>query len=165
LDFFKSDRFILSTLGIAICFFILFYISYNQPEYIDYKYNGIKFKAGSLQHEEKVNIEINGKYLRKLFVKEDEFNGIIKVGDDVFNFSSMELGDYGVFSLGSNMVATFSNGLRELCIQILEPNQNGTYSFSYMNGWFISAPSENRKEAVKLSNILIQKVHKDLDIE
>lgn len=163
-DYLKSDKFILTTLGAVICFFIMFYISYEQPEYIDYKHKGIRFQAGNLQSEQQINIEINGKYIRKLFVK-DEFSGAIKVGEEVFNFGSMELGDYAMFPLGSDMVLTINDELSELYIQILEPNQYGGYSFSYNNGWFISAPSDNRKEAVEVSNRLIQKVRYGASIE
>lgn len=60
----------------------------------------------------------------------------------------------------------FIGGMFEkLTIEIDEPDGSGGYSWSGKNGWMISAPCNNRAEAVEVSNMLIQKLHKDLVIK
>jgi hypothetical protein len=165
IDFLLSDRFILTMLGAVICLFTWFYISYNQVEYIEYKYNGIKYQAGHLQSAEPINIEVKGEYVKKLFVKEVEFYGTIKVGESVFTCDPIGFNEYKMGELESDRMMYISGRFEKLTISILEPNQYGGYSFSYRNGWMISAPCTDREDAVKISNALVQRLHRGLVIE
>jgi hypothetical protein len=165
IDFLKSDRFILTTLGIAICLFTMFYISYNQPREIDQKFNGIKYQVGNPQSAEPINIEIKGKYEKELFVKGVHFDGTIKIGDKVFPLSPTGFIEYMILDLESYGILYISDKFELLTIEVLEPTVNGGYSWSGQNGWLISAPSDNRKEAVEISNKLMQKLYKGLIIK
>jgi hypothetical protein len=58
-----------------------------------------------------------------------------------------------------------SDKFDKLTIEILESKQNGGYSFSYRNGWLISAPCNSRKEAIEISNALLKRLYKGVVIE
>lgn len=164
-------NFLQSTYGIFIILAVIiwlptwFYMSYTSPIDIQYKYNGIKYQAENLQIAQPINIEVKGKYVKELFNKNVEFDGTIKVGDKIFTgplgfnkygMTSLELGNehYGMIFI--------SDLFQNLTIEIHEADQNGAYSWS---GWMVSAPCNERKEAVEISNILEQKLHRSLIIK
>ena len=157
-----------STYGIFIILAVIiwlptwFYMSYTSPIDIQHKYNGIKYQSGYLQSEEQINIEVRGKYVKDIFGKFVDFDGNINVGDKIFT-GPLRFNKYRMTSLESNgkfYGMMFINDMfQNLTIEILEPNQNGGHSWSGENGRMISAPCNDRKEAVKISNMLIQKLH------
>jgi len=53
----------------------------------------------------------------------------------------------------------------KLTIQIHERDSYGVYSWSGENGWIVSAPSNNRAEAVDVSNELMGKLYKGMVIK
>ncbi|HYE11445.1 MAG TPA: hypothetical protein VEF53_14845 [Patescibacteria group bacterium] len=168
-SFIQSDKIIILFLSICLLSFSWFYISYNQPRDIHYRYNGIKYQAGNLEIAEPILIEVKGTYLKELFVREVEIDGFIKIGEKTFNCDKMRFSEYSMNTLQSSEghfgVILMSDMLKELTVEIHEPNQYGGYSWSGQNGWLIAAPCNNRNEAIKISNMLIEKRHKGLVIE
>lgn len=136
--------------------------AYTHPIDIHCGYNGIKYQASNQKSGEPINIEIKGKYVRELFTNNMQFDGTIKIGDKVFderprafNKNKMALlesieGHYGMIFVDSNF--------QKLTIEILEPVGNGGYTWNDKTGWMISAPCNDRVEAVKISNMLEQKL-------
>lgn len=165
IDFLLYDKLIIIAIGAAACFFIWFYISYNQPLEINYRYNGIKYQAGNQQSAESVNVEIQGRYKQELFVQGVNFYGTIKVEERSFSCNPISFNKYMMGELESFGMIFISDKFKQLTIEILESNENGGYSWSGQNGWLISAPSKSRKEAVMISNTLEQKLHKNLVIK
>lgn len=164
-NFLLSSKVIITTLAVTLCLYTWIYISYNKPEYIDNKYNGIKYQAGTPQSVEPINIEIKGEYVKELFVKEVEFFGTIKIGEREFICDPIKFNRDKMGELRGYGMIYISDKFEKLTIEILEPTKNGGYHFSYRNGWLISAPCTNRKEAITVSNELIQRQHKGLVIE
>ena len=168
LNLFKSG-YVIFVAAIAIVFLLTwFYMLYTSPIDFQYKYNGVKYQVSNLKGAELINIEVNGKYVKGLFGKYVDFDGTIKVGDKIFTgplrfnkykMSSLELGNefYGMIFI--------SNMLEKITIEIHEPNQSDDYSWSAENGWMISAPCDDRKEAVEISNTLMQRLRKSPVIE
>jgi len=165
IDFLLSGKVIITTFVVALCLYTWIYISYNQPEHIEYKYNGIKYQAGNPQNVETINIEIKGKYVKELFVKEVEFFGTIKVGEKVFSCNPIKFNRDKMGELKSYGTIYVSDEFEKLTIEILEPTHNGGYSFSLRKGWLISAPCNSRKEAIEISNALMKRLYKGLVIE
>lgn len=137
---------------------------------IDYKYNGIKYQIGNLEYEEPVNIEIRGKYVIGLFSPFDEFHGEITVGDKVFDYSdsTQEVYNYKKIPLtlksGSKGLygdVFYNNVFQQITITIRAQEGSNKYSWSSRDGWLISAPCKDRKQAVELSNKLIPTQYRD----
>ncbi|NPV43319.1 MAG: hypothetical protein HPY70_04970 [Firmicutes bacterium] len=138
-----------------------FYMSYTQPKEIHYTYNGIKYHKAKKEIAEPVCIEINGKYKRSFWGERDEFVGKVIIGNEVFIFSRQPI----VFN--KNMMAPFvsygrshhgtifaSRMFKEITIDVHE-----------YDGYLISAPCNDRKEAVHISNRLMKKTFMNLKIE
>ncbi len=165
IDFLLSGKVIIATFVVGLCLYTWLYISYNKPEYIEYKYTGIKYQAGNPQSAEPVNIEIKGKYVKELFVKEVEFFGTIKIGERVFSGDPIKFNRDKMGELKSYGMIYISDKFEKLTIEIFEPIEKGGYIFSYKNGWLISAPCKSRKEAIEVSNAIIRRLHRGLVIE
>lgn len=162
----KSNFVVFIAFAAAVLLYLSITIPMESPKNIEYKYDGIKYQAGNLQSSEPIRIEINGKYVKKVFSAYVDFEGTIKVGEEVFNgpirFNKYKMGPLGEGYYGM----IFIKGIFEkLTIEIHEPDANGVYSWSGMDGWLISAPCTNRAEAVAVSNELIGKLYKPLIIK
>lgn len=163
---------------IAICFIlalVVFYCyKYNQTYIIQYNYDGIKYQSNNLNSGMPLSIEVNGVYKKGYFGNPDIFEGKIIIDGELcygqyqhrsykyafnkYKMSQIENDNFkGHFFIGDMF--------KEVTIEIHETESPGVVKFSYMNGWLISAPSENRDQAVKISNKLIQKLHKDVNIK
>jgi hypothetical protein len=70
-------------------------------------------------------------------VKEVVFFGTIKIGERVFSCDPIKFNRDKMGELKSYGMIYISDKFRKLTIEILEPKQNGGYSFSYRNGWLI----------------------------
>jgi hypothetical protein len=147
---------------------------YNQTYVIKYTYDGIKHQANNLNSGIPLSIEVDGVYKKGYFGNADTFDGKIIIDGELcysqYRYKSHEYGfnNYNMSQIesdsftGSLFIADMFN---EISIEIHETGINGMESFSYMNGWLISAPSENREKAANISNKLIQKLHKDIIIK
>jgi hypothetical protein len=136
---------------------------------IDYKYTGVKYQTGNFNYEEPVNIEIKGKYIIHLFSEIDEFHGEIVIGDNVFDYSyfTQKVFNYKKIPLtlktGSKAIygdVFYSSVFEQITIPIREQKWNEQFSWNSSNGWLISAPCKDRKQAVELSNKLIPKQYR-----
>ncbi|KPU46370.1 hypothetical protein OXPF_00120 [Oxobacter pfennigii] len=61
-DKMQSDISLVIFITFLIVFGIWIYITYTEPMEVNYKYYGIKYKAGNPQISEPIAIEISGKY-------------------------------------------------------------------------------------------------------
>jgi hypothetical protein len=147
---------------------------YNQTYVIKYTYDGIKYQANNLNSGIPLSIEVDGIYKKGHFGNADTFNGKITIDGELcyaqYRYKSHEYG-FNKYNMSQIESDRFTGSLfigdmfKEITIEIHETSINGLESFSYMNGWLISAPSENREKAVNISNKLIQKLHKDVIIK
>jgi len=143
---------------LGVCLYTWFYMSYTRPIDIHYEYNGIKYQSGNLQSAEPIRIEINGKLTKELYREYGEFDGTIKVGENIFTGRTMVFNKDKMASLESSEgfygMIFVDNNFRKLTIEIFEPTGNGSYTWDDRTGWMISAPCNDRVEAVRISNIL-----------
>jgi hypothetical protein len=170
-----SDYGILSMLIVVVCLSSWLYMLYIRPIDIKYKYSGMRYQAGNLQSAEPVSIEIKGKYERRWFDKPELFEGQIIIDGEIcyaidgggnksnkYAFSKEKMS----YIESDNFKGFIYNNqiMKEITISLLKQSYSEE-TFIFRNGWFISAPSNNRKEAVEISNKLIQKLHKDVLIK
>jgi hypothetical protein len=161
---------------IIVCLVLFGIYKFNQSYKIHYTYHGIKFQSYDLNYAKSLNIEINGIYKKGYFSQSDLFDGQIIIDGDMcygilgdgtrsnkyaFNKEKVSIIESDNFK-GSIFIGDM---MREITIEINEPNITGGASFSYMNGWIISAPCENREQAVYISNKLVQNIYKDVLIK
>lgn len=165
----QSELGIFIIVVITLCLITWVYMSFTQPKVIHYNYKGIKYQAKNLQVSEVIDIKVDGKYVSRLFGKYVLFDGTIKIGEKVFAGEQIAFNKYNMSTLQSDDVLYgtiyISNEFKELTIEVLELDLNGGNSWSAQDGWMISAPCNNREEAVQISNMLIQRLHKNLVIE
>ncbi|NMA49978.1 MAG: hypothetical protein GX947_09505 [Tissierellia bacterium] len=175
-NFIQTDKGIIFLI-IAIIFISAgVYSVYTKPIVtdIEYSYNGIKYQVGNLDYEEPINLEINGVYTKVrssgevLFKGDIIINGVksIGYGNDGNEYAFNNESNHNVIKWDDFTGDVFiSDKFKELSIDILRANGKEGYSFSYNDGWIISAPCNSRDEAVEISNKLIQKLHKDVLIK
>ncbi|MCC5910934.1 MAG: hypothetical protein JJT76_10915 [Clostridiaceae bacterium] len=140
---------------------VLMYISHTTQQ-ISYDYQGIRYQAGSHEIVEPANVKVNGRYVTTLFGKPKKFNGTIVIDNHTFDYSTHPLkfnkSNFAFLYLNRHYGNLYiSNNFQSLTVQVYEKNQQGG-SWSSNGGWLISAPANNRKEAVKVSNKLFQKM-------
>lgn len=159
-------------IGIVITFLIAGYFYYTFPQKVNLTYNGIKYKLGDLQEQqEQIKITINGYYYNKLFSK-DFFKGSISIDNEGYpsdeSYPRLKLlvgeqlqmisyldweGDGTYHTYGQTFIGENLDGLT-ICVQ---NEQNGWNS---EDGFMVSAPAENRVEALEISNKLMNSVLK-----
>lgn len=163
---------------IAICFIlalVVFYCyKYNQTYVIQYNYDGIKYQANNLNSGMPLQIEIDGVYKKGYFDNPDIFEGKIIINGETcygqYGHRSYEYA-FNKYKMSQIESDSFTGSIfiddmfKEITIEIHEFDIKGLESFSYRNGWLISAPSVNREQAVYISNKLIQKLHKEVNIK
>jgi hypothetical protein len=162
---------------VAICFIlalVVFYCyKYNQTYVIQYNYDGIKYQANNLNSGIPLQIEIDGVYKKGYFGNPDTFEGKIIIDGELYysqyrhRSNEYAFNKYKMSQIESdNFEGHFfiDDMFKEITIEIHEPESLGKVRFSYLDGWLISAPSKNRAQAVYISNKLIQKQHKFVNI-
>lgn len=163
---------------IVLCFLLFLAIystyKYNQTYEIQYSYEGIKYQANNLNSGTPVSIEIDGVYKKGYFGNADTFTGNILI-DGALCYSQYRHKSHEYAFNNYNMGLIEAEGFKgdlfigdmfnEITIELHEIDTKGLESFSYMNGWLISALSSNREQATQISNRLIQRLHKDIIIE
>lgn len=161
-------------IGIIVILFVIsgIYLYLVKPYDVDIVYNSIKFQSGNINIEESSSIKIKGKYVRGLFGNSDKFSGQILVDDIGLNYSdnllefgnhNMAIQEFGPTTKGIFGLLYITEKFESMHILISESNKN--FSFYYKDGWIISAPSENREDAVKISNELFKKKGSNSRIE
>ncbi|SHI07402.1 hypothetical protein [Clostridium grantii] len=147
------------------------YMYLSKPYYVDTVYGGIRYQASNMDFQENIDIEIKGEYIQGLFGQPDKFSGKILIRDKELDYSdppipfqlnNMAVLPFGQINNGISGVIYIDENLNKVTIEIAELNEQGNSSFHYDNGWLISAPSDTREEAVRVSNELIQKMYQDL---
>ena len=154
---------------IVIIVFLIIGALYFIPKKLYKEYSGIMYRLGDENYEENINISING-YISRGFFKEDKFEGTMKIGDKELQKLDMRLtknnGDllfyydedtrdyisYGQISL---------NKTREkITISVFEQSEQNKAkkNWSSKDGLMISAPANNRIEALEISNELLKDV-------
>ncbi|SDK11051.1 hypothetical protein [Natronincola ferrireducens] len=131
--------------------------------------DGIMYQAGNNQISIPVGIEIQGKYFTTFGGKPKRFEGQIIVDDDVFPYTIHFHSNMGVLlttygsTYGDLHVSDEFDSFTITISKLREDARSKGWSSS--DGWIISAPAVNRKEAVTLSNKLLSKYYRNIEIE
>ena len=153
--------------GIFI-FFIIWIVNYLSPRRLNKEYSGEIYRIGVSNYSEHIKINIDGNLYKGLF-KGDKFKGTIIIGDKkllkldmIIDNEGMGLLFYFEESVGeytSYGSIIFSNKKDEFTISVFEENKDKKEFKSWYSkeGLLISAPANNRDEALKLSNDLMEK--------
>lgn len=145
-------------------------IYYSWPRNININYDGVKYQAANQNTYENVKVNVEGKLRKKLFSGEADFNGKIIVDGITLDYSNYPLtftnkGTGVLDSIKSGNIITYgsiiiSNSFDNFTIMIYE---NGEWSSK--DGWLISAPCRNRKEAEATSNLLFKRLNPEINIK
>jgi len=149
-------------------------ILYIYPRNISVNYDGIKYQSGSTDNGTSVNIEIEGNLRKKLFNKGSKFYGKIIIDDKTFEYAEWPLyldnKNVGLLEYReADNMKTFgqiitTNSFETFTLEVFK-TQNGGYSWNSGDGWLISAPANNRNEAVEISNVLLKTLHAETVIK
>lgn len=155
---------------IVVCY------KYSQPSEIDYTYQGIKYQIGNLNSDIPLNIKIKGAYKKGYWGNPDLFEGQIIIdgktlygvngdgsGSNKYAFNNEKMSS--IQGDGFKGIIYNNNKMKEILIEVNELDSKGNERFSYLNGWLISAPCQNRKQAIYISNKIIQAIHKEVLIK
>jgi len=154
----NKKSFILIVITIAVISAVIYF----KPREIDTEYNGIMYRLGDADYSENIKIKISG-YLTKGVFKGDKFRGNIIIGgkersglliefDDSHRGLLYYLDRYTGESEVYNIIS--ENLEKEITLCVLEKNGHGS-SWSEGDGLMISAPADNRKQALEISKRLI----------
>ena len=157
---------------------VSFGVWYSIPKEINQAFDGIVYGVGnkSNQLNKEVTITIKGKLYRKIF-NQDRFKGTIDINGElpkniiidkkevevvfIENGGSLSIGDspYGFLYINKDL-----SELTIIVYELLESgSDNATYEWDPKGGLLISGPATNRKEALNISNKLIEDLLKPLE--
>lgn len=167
-----------SILWIIILFLAVLYIysynkTYNIGNTINYSFDGIKYQANNIDSIKPIKIVINGTYKKEYGTKNYLFKGDIIIDNELCYASSAEsniyhFNNYNMSSIeNSNFSGDFfiSDLMKEMTILIRVPKQDEGSTFSFEDGWLISAPAKSRTDAIEISKKLIYPLYDDLYIK
>jgi len=143
------------------------------PEKINKEYSAVMCRLGDPDYSENLIIKIHGE-VSSVFGKRT-FKGIIDIGDTQMSFEKLQFDRFGRASLfyydktakyylsygdfvSQNMATGFT-------ICVLERIDDRSSSWSCMDGLIISAPANNRAEAVDIFNKLMEHILIDQKIK
>ena len=144
---------------------IILTVVYSYPKKFNKEYNAVIYRLGDNSYSENIKISFDG-YLSKRLFKGDKFQGTINIGNKKFVRVFMEfsnrsdafvqyydesLGEYKIYG---DMIS--SNIKERLTISVWEATNNGGSAWSSKNGLVVSAPANNRSEALVISNKLMK---------
>ncbi|MDV3428979.1 MAG: hypothetical protein LIR50_18465, partial [Bacillota bacterium] len=130
----------------------------------------VKYQAANQDTYENVKVNVEGKLRKKLFSGEAKFNGKIIVDGITLDYSNYPLTftkkgsgvlDFikdGSFNTYGSII--ISNSFDNMTIMI---DKNGEWSSE--DGWLISAPCSNIKEAAAISNLLFKRSNPEINIK
>lgn len=157
--FYYSTIFVIITLSVL----------YFYPKKLNREYSAVMYRIGDSNYAENTRILIDG-YLSKGIFKGDRFQGTMTVGDKQFTkidmrFDSLGRSQLSYFDEGMGDYISYGtlytkNKMKELSISVYEDDRSnkGGKSWSSSDGLLICAPANNRDEAVKLTNNLMNHV-------
>lgn len=166
-----KEFFIEHTVGVVLTFIItlalvfsLVNIIYSLPKTISQEFQGIEFRSGDTDYSEVVSISIEGKYVKHFF-QDNYFTGTLVINDVEYSDVKVYLNKVNGTGVAYKEVANSEqlkltmyteNIEKKIVFCILEPNvETGVSSWSSGNGLIISAPSNNREEALKVAKDLM----------
>lgn len=150
--------------------FIILLVSsviYFYPKKLSIEYSGIMYRLGDSNYSENIKVSVNG-YLSKGLIKGDKFQGILTIGDKQLSkisirFDNAGKGDLLYFDENTGDFTsygqTYSSYMKEgLTISVFEQygQKEGMRRWSSKDGLMISAPANNRNEALDISNKLMK---------
>ncbi|GKX31333.1 hypothetical protein SH1V18_38130 [Vallitalea longa] len=157
----KYIKYILSSIVIIL---IILYINCFAPQNYSKVYNGIMYRAGNSKYEESITVKLEGQYNKNWFAK-NKFKGTIYINDSklpnvkiIWDKSGKGSIDYWInnyfYSYG---LIYISKNLEKIIICVYETDNinKSTTHWNTVDGLIISAPANNRKEALIISNDLI----------
>lgn len=150
------------------------YLYYRTPKYVRLEHQGIYYQLGNPDMAEEITIIFDGDLTRGLWL-EDSFEGTITIGDKVLKQVNMRL-----FKNSQNPIVYFDDETRDYAtygslfskdikknftISVFQyDKEDDSDGWSSADGYMISSPAKDRKEALELSNQLLEKeLLKDLE--
>lgn len=142
------------------------YLYYRTPKLVKVEYQGIYYQLGNPDMAEKIPVVFDGYLTRGLWL-EDSFRGTITIGDEILNKVDIRLpkdgpsvimdydeatGEY--VSYGSIYTKDMKKSFTISVFQYDKATDSDGWSSA--DGAMISAPAQDRKEALELSNQLMK---------
>lgn len=143
------------------------YLYYRTPKFVRLEHQGIYYQLGNPDMAEEVTVIFDGNLTRGLWL-EDAFEGTITIGDKVLKQVNMRLPkssqspivyfddetkDYVTYG------SLYSKDIKkDFTISVFQyDEEEDSDGWSSADGYMISAPAKDRKEALELSNRLMEK--------
>ena len=167
----NSNLVLLMLLSVFVIVIVIASYNYNRSYNIQYLSDGIKYQSNNLDEVKPVKVEIKGVFLKNGFGTDISFQGDIII-DGIKSYGA---GHSNVFAFSRQMMSFIENEkfkgfifasdkMKEITITLDRTDNSKEEGYSFFNGLLISAPCKNREKAVDISNRLIQKLHKSVQI-
>ncbi len=159
----KLKKYVIRTIFLLPILLGVIYFWYRVPWGFHKEFEGIYYKPGDPSFSEKVTILFDG-YLQRGIWQDDKFEGTLRIGDQDM-LGKLEIPDdeaaylmyrenyYTFDSYGTMYTKDIKKGFTILVYKQDETNQNHS-GWTVEDGYVISAPADNRSEALKLSRDL-----------
>jgi hypothetical protein len=142
------------------------YIYYRTPKLIRVEYDGIYYQLGNPEMEEKLPVIFDGYLTRGLWL-EDSFQGTITIGDKTLNQVNMRLPKDGssvivymddITKDYASYGALYTKDIKKsFSINVFQYDQETDSDvWSSSDGYMLSGPANNCREALELSNQLMK---------
>lgn len=152
-----------------LCIMLILLVIYKYPKRFYQEYSGIMYRLGDGEYQETVEITIDG-YLSNGFFKGNLYEGTMLIGKKKLSKLDMEFDAFGrgiLFYFDEELGEYTSFGdiytknmNKEITITVLEDRNSNTTdkSWTSKDGLIISAPAENRDEAIEITKDLMKDV-------
>lgn len=168
----KNEIELLAAFGLVIIIIVIASFNYNRSYNIQYSSDGIKYQSNNLNEVKPIKVEVRGVFLKNEFGTQTSFEGDIIVD----GINSYGAGHSNIFAFSRQMMSFIENEkfegfifasdkMEEITITLDRTDSSKEEGYSFFNGWLISTPCKNREQAVDISNKLIQKLHRDVQIK
>lgn len=162
----KYKKLIIITFIITFIFLIIFYC---YPRKLYSECSGIIYRLGDSNYSDDIKINLDGYYSKGLFTG-DIFEGAITIGEKKLTKINMKFDKFKrghLFCYDENIGEYISYGdlfsnnrMKDFTIIVIEKDgkSKGSGSWTGKDGLMISAPANNRDEALEISNKLMKDV-------
>lgn len=162
----KSKKSIIRYIIVIMILLVFAFYTYNysnsnfKGKKISRSLDGIKYQLEDDAIYDIVKVEIHGSYKSRNKDSAYSFEGDIIIDGESclekeFLFDDQNNSHFNTDSIRG--IFYVSAGMEEITMEIFEPDNNGNYKFSYDRGTIISAPCENKEEAVSITSKLKSK--------
>lgn len=153
----------------AIMSILVFYAYYRLPQKFESNLKGLEYRLGDEGYSKEVSISFEGWYTRKIF-SSDTFQGSMTIGDIKLTQLRLSIKKSGETIIGisertsdyeSFGIIYSTDKFKEFTIAVLEKGEHGGGTWSSKDGLMISAPTDNRENALTISKKLMKEKLED----